>query len=103
MNLPKWIALAGVIAAPAMQGQNYNLSGYRASPGLTAEAAQQTLTVTWAGERNDEIRLRLSLRNGTPEIQDIAVRRKGGSWTTLATSLVPEVHVVSGIRRMTDQ
>jgi hypothetical protein len=101
--LSRWIALANVILAPAIQAQNYNLSGYRASPGLTAEVVQQTLTVTWEGERNDEIRLRLNLRNGTPAIQDIAIRRKGGTWATLATGLEPEFHVVSGVRRMTDQ
>src|SRR6516165_7447142 len=98
--LSRWIAFAGVMVVPAIQAQNYNLSGYRALPGLTAEAAQQTLTVTWDGERNDEIRLRLRLLNGTPAIQDIAVRHKGVTWATLAANLEPEFHIVSGLRRM---
>ena len=76
--LSRLVALAGVIAAPAIQAQNYNLSGYRASPGLTAEAAQQTLTITWDGERNDEIRLRLSLRGRLP------LRRRKLPWPSLA-------------------
>ncbi|HXB67896.1 MAG TPA: hypothetical protein VNY05_06620 [Candidatus Acidoferrales bacterium] len=98
-----WIAMAGVIAAPAMQAQSYNLSEYRAAPGLTAESAQKTLTVTWDGERNEEIRLRLALQNGTPVIQEIALRHKGGTWAALAANLEPEFHIVSGLRRMTDQ
>src|SRR3974390_3322866 len=101
--LSSCIAIAGLLVAPVMQAQTYDLSQYRALPGLTAEAAQKTLSVTWDGERNDEIRLRLGVRNGTPVIQDIALRHKGATWATLATNLEPEFHVVSGLRRMTDQ
>jgi hypothetical protein len=101
--LPKLIAAAGIIAGPAIQGQTLDLSGYKASPGLTADNAQRILTVTWDGERTDEIRMHLSVQNGTPIIQDVALRHKGGTWTTLATNLEPEFHVVSGLRRMTDQ
>jgi hypothetical protein len=71
------IAAMGVIAVPAIRAQTCNLSEYKASPGLMAEAAQKTLTITWDGEKNDEIRLRLSLQNGTPEIQDVAGTRQG--------------------------
>jgi len=101
--LLKVISAAGIIATSAIQAQTCNLSEYKASPGLTAEAAPKTLTVIWDGEKNDEIRLRLSLQNGTPVIQDVALRHKGGAWATLATNLEPEFHVVSGLRRMTDQ
>ena len=101
--LLKVISAAGIIATSAIQAQTCNLSEYKASPGLTAEAAPKTLTVIWDGEKNDEIRLRLSLQNGTPVIQDVALRHKGGTWATLATNLEPEFHVVSGLRRMTDQ
>jgi hypothetical protein len=97
------IALAGILAAPVTQAQICNVSEYKASPGLTADAAEKTLTLIWDGEKNDEIRLRLSLQNGTPAIKDVALRHKGGTWATLATNLAPEFHVVSGLRRMTDQ
>ena len=49
--LPKAIALAVIIAAPSIQAQTCNLSEYKASPGLTADAAQKTVTITWEGER----------------------------------------------------
>src|SRR5260370_24599720 len=101
--LPKLIAFTGILAAPAIHAQICNLSEYKPSPGLTADAAQKILTLIWDGEKNDEIRLRLSLQNGTPVIQDVALRHKGGAWGTLVTNLEPEFHVVSGIRRMTDQ
>ena len=58
--MPRWIAAAAVIA-PAILAQNYNLSEYKSSPGLTAAAVEKTLTVNWDGERNEEIRLRISL------------------------------------------
>jgi len=50
--LLKLIAMAGVLAVPAIQAQNCNLSEYKASPGLTAASVQKTLTVTWDGEKN---------------------------------------------------
>src|SRR5689334_5975358 len=101
--LPKWIALASTIATPAIIAQNYNLSEYKPSPGLMASTVQNTLTVTWDGEKSEELRLRLALQKGTPVIEEIALRHKGGVWATLATNLTPEFHVVSGLRRMTDQ
>jgi hypothetical protein len=102
-HLLKLIAVAGIFAAPEILAQSCDVSEYKASPGLTADAAQKVLTLIWDGEKNDEIRLRLSLQNGTPEIQDVALKHKAGSWVTLATNLEPEFHVVSGLRRMTDQ
>src|ERR1700722_19223146 len=102
-NLLKFITVSAVVAAPAIQAQNCNLSEYKPSPGLTADASQKTLALIWDGEKNNELRLRLSLQNGTPVIQDVSLRQKGGTWVTLATNLEPEFHVVSGLRRMTDQ
>src|SRR6202035_3324848 len=95
--LSKVIAATGIVATSTIQAQTCNLSEYKATPGLMAEAAQETVTITWDGEKNDEIRLRLSLQNGTPAIQDVALRHKGGAWVTLATNLEPEFQVVSGL------
>src|SRR4029453_10570524 len=38
-----------------------------------------------------------------PTIQDLAVRRKGGTWATLASNVKPEFRVVSGRRRISEQ
>ena len=40
---------------------------------------------------------------GTPTIQELAVKDKGGSWATLGTNITPEYRVVSGIRRTSQQ
>src|SRR5262245_53021132 len=77
-----------------------NLSGYKAMPGLTAAVEGTALALTWDGDKTDEIRLRLSINNGTPTVQDLAIRKKGGMWSTVATNLTPEYRVVSGWRRL---
>lgn len=82
---------------------NCSLSQYKAVSGLTAVADAATLTLTWDGDRNQELRLRLGIREGTPTIQDLAVRRRGGAWASLAANVTPEFRVVSGIRRMDNQ
>src|SRR5215470_12938295 len=75
-----------------------NLSGYKAQSGLTAAVSDNTLTLTWDGERSEEVRMRLTVESGTPTIKDLAVRAKGGQWTTLASNVTPEYRVVSGLR-----
>ena len=42
-------------------------------------------------------------RAGGPIIRELAVRKKGGQWTTLAANVAPEFRVVSGMRRITQQ
>src|SRR4051812_44973721 len=77
-----------------------NLSGYQGVPGLNAAAASDSLAVTWEGERNQELRLRFVIDNGTPTIAELAARRKGAAWAALAANVTPEFRVVSGRRRM---
>jgi hypothetical protein len=47
-----------------------NMSEYKAQPGLTAAGSNDTLLLTWDGDRNGEARLRLALDNGTPVIRE---------------------------------
>jgi hypothetical protein len=91
-----WIA--GVRGNPAC-----DLSGYTASPGLTAIADGHLLAVTWQGERGAELRARYAVENGQPVVRDLAVRQAAAPWKLLGENLHPEYHVVSGIRRMTTQ
>src|SRR6476620_3101933 len=79
---------------------NCNLSGYQSAAGLNAAAGSDSLTVTWDGDRNQELRLRFVIDNGTPTISELAARKKGGGWGTLATNVTPEYRVASGRRRM---
>lgn len=80
-----------------------SMEGYQALAGLTATGADEGITVSWEGERSEELRLRFALTNGVPTIRELAVRRKGAAWSTLAAGVVPEFRVVSGLRRMSNQ
>ena len=54
-------------------------TGYKATAGLVAAVADNAVTVTWDGEKNQEIRLRFTVNGGTPTIADLSVRAKGGT------------------------
>src|SRR5262245_63863131 len=79
------------------------LSGYKASPGLTAGVADNVLTLAWDGDRTQEVRLRLAVDGGAPVIRELAVRRKGSAWSVLAANAAPEFRIVAGMRRMSNQ
>ena len=99
--------LAGAVALTAFVARadplNCNLAGYKATPGLAAVVADNSLVVTWAGDNDAELRLRFGIEGGTPTIQELAFRPKGGAWRELAKNIRPEFHVVSGLRRITQQ
>ena len=80
-----------------------DLAEYQALSGLTAAVADDTLTLTWDGDRDQEVRLRLTINGGTPTIRDLAVRPAGAAWVTLASNVTPEFRVVSGKRRISNQ
>ena len=77
-----------------------NMSAYKATVGLTAACDAQAITLTWSGQKTDELRLRMVITGGTPTIADLAIRKEGGTWATVASNLTPEYRVVSGWRRM---
>jgi hypothetical protein len=123
MSLKRSIVFAGLAAAavaglvlpsststlsplPALfaDSLNCNLSQYKAAQGLTAAIDQDMLVVSWTGQNGADLRARYGIDSGRPVVRDLAVKKPGGQWTTLGKNLVPEYHVVSGIRRMgTDQ
>jgi hypothetical protein len=84
-----------------------NLTGYTAAPGLAAAVADDTLALTWDGDSNQELRLRLAINGGTPTIRDLSIRRKAARgtqpWATVLSNATPEYKVASGLRRATDQ
>ena len=49
------------------------LTGYKAAPGLTAAVADNLLTLTWDGNRTQEVRLRLAVDGGTPMVRELAI------------------------------
>ena len=80
-----------------------SLSAYKAQPGLSASVADNVLTLTWDGDRDQELRLRLTVVSGAPTIHELSVRKRGGSWGVLAANAAPDFRVVSGLRRMSNQ
>lgn len=113
--LPLSTALAAALALVAPRASAdpiaCNMGGYKTTAGLAASLADNALTVAWTGDRNQELRLRLSIENGTPTIRELAIRKSGGpstslrtgAWQTLASNVVPDYRVVSGLRRMSNQ
>ncbi len=103
----RYLAMAAVVtllAVPAgADPLNCNLTQYKASPGLTAAVQADTLTLTWDGDKDQQVRLRLAVTSGTPMVREIAVRRAGAEWVTVAENAAPDFRVVSGFRRATDQ
>jgi hypothetical protein len=98
------VALVFLASSAYADPPTCNLSGYKAAPGLTAVVADDALALTWDGDSNQELRLRLAINGGTPTIRDLSIRRKGTQpWATLASNVTPEFEVVSGMRRATDQ
>src|SRR5579862_3697484 len=86
-------SVAGVAAdgpgAPA-GSLKCDLSQYRPTPGLTAVAADNALTVTWDGDKGEQLRLRMALSKRAPTIQDLALRKQGKQWITLISNVTPE-------------
>ena len=104
-------ALAALIVAAALMlpmtstrvsavGLTCDMTQYHARSGLTAAIDQDALVVTWTGQNNSEVRVRYAIDNGQPVLRDLSTRKTGGQWATLGQNLVPEYHVVSGLRRM---
>ena len=90
-------------STPSADPVQCTLADYKEAPGLKASASADTLTLTWQGERNDELRLHLAIVGGTPTIRELAVRRNGGQWSAVAKEVTPEFRVVTGRRRISEQ
>ena len=96
-------AFLSVSSATYAEPLRCSLTGYKALPGLVASVADDTLTVTWDGVQNTELRIRFTTNDGTPTIRELAIRRQGAQWRTLATMMTPEFRVASGLRRVSQQ
>ena len=80
-----------------------SLTEYRPTPGLTASAANDALTIAWDGDPGQQVRLRMTVMNGVPTIAELAVKPQRGDWKIVATGLTPDYRVVTGVRRVTEQ
>src|SRR5262245_52120946 len=73
MMRTSFLAILFVAATATVQADpmTCNLSGYKAAAGLTAACDAQAVTVTWTGDKSQELRLRLTIDGGTPTIDEI--------------------------------
>jgi hypothetical protein len=90
------------ISALAADALSCDLSQYKAAQGLTAVVEQDSLVMSWNGQNGADLRARYGIDRGQPVVRELAVKKAGGSWTTLGKNLTAEYHVVTGIRRMAD-
>lgn len=97
-DMRPWVVLWLGAVLPAA-GLECGWRDYKAQPGLVAELREGSLSVTWDGERGEQLRMRLAVENGQPQIRELAVRRAGGNWSILGRELKPEFTVTSGVRR----
>src|SRR5262245_8363960 len=104
--MTKLLAVAAVIlvaTAASADPLTCNLGEYKAAAGLTAAVADDALALTWDGDKEQELRVRFGITNGTPTIRELSIRRKGGQWATLMSNVTPDYRVATGLRRATDQ
>jgi hypothetical protein len=93
-------ARPGIRVAAQTSPLKCDLGQYKASPGLTAALEQNQLVIAWTGQGGAELRTRYVIDGGQPTIHDLSVRKPGGAWIVLGENLMPEYHVVSGVRRL---
>src|SRR3984957_8678713 len=97
-RLPLCLALfCGLTQAQTL---NCDLQGYKANDGLKAEMRGGALEFAWRGEGDQQLRAQFTVRDGQPQVQELAARKNGGQWVVLGNALQPEFHVTSGKRRM---
>src|SRR5215472_9050849 len=90
----------GIRAAASPSAIKCSLEQYKASPGLTAAPDQNGVIISWTGQGGAELRARYAIEEGQPVIRELGIRKPGGAWSMLGENLIPEYHVVSGIRRL---
>jgi hypothetical protein len=90
---------------PALAGAqtlNCDFQSYKALDGLKAEMHSGALELTWQGERGQTLRAILGVREGQPQVRELAIE-KNGKWSVLGRDLTPEYEVTTGRRRISAQ
>lgn len=97
------LILLGVCSYALSQNVSCDLTGYKPSDGLRAEQRQGILTVTWQGERGDQLRAAFTIRDGQPVVHELSARKGAGAWITLGRDVIPEFEITTGKRRLSEQ
>jgi hypothetical protein len=94
------LGLGLISAMSAAQSLDCNMQQYKSVEGLKADWDHKSVTLTWQGEADQQLRAQFTLRDGQPIVQELAARKKGGAWIALGKDLTPEFQVTTGRRRM---
>ena len=80
-----------------------DLTSYTPTGGITARVSDDVLLVQWPGAGNEQLRLGLSIVDGTPTIAELSIRVEGQAWATIAIDAGIEFRITEGLRRISNQ
>ena len=86
-------------AIGAAQGLKCSMQDYKAVDGVRAVADAGSVTLTWQGEAQQQLRAQFALRDGQPVVAELAAKA-GGGWIVLGKDLTPQFEVTTGRRRL---
>ena len=93
------LAQASIPASPLV----CDLTAYAPIGGITAHVLGDVLLVQWPGAEDELLRLGLSIVDGTPIIDELAIRDESQTWVTIATDARIEFKITEGLRRISNQ
>jgi hypothetical protein len=82
------------------QSLKCNLQRYKPIEGINVQQRGKSLSLTWQGESNQQLRAQFAIRDGRPLIEKIEARKANGEWKLLGRDLTPDFQVTSGRRRI---
>ena len=100
------VALASTITIPlplASQTLTCDLSDFSPAPGLSATMSGSLLTLDWQGSDDERLSLTLTVADGTPLIEELAIRSEDTPRTVIASQAQFEFKIVEGFRRISNQ
>ena len=100
------MALASIVSTPfplAGQALTCDLSGFSPAPGLSANISGGRLTMAWDGAGTQRLSLALTVVDGAPMIDELAIRSDEHPRTIVASNAAFEFKIVEGFRRISNQ
>ena len=94
------LGLAILTSVGTAQTLSCNMRDYKSIDGVKAAISSGAVELSWQGEQGQQLRARLTLRDGQPLVEELAARKAGGQWIELGTNLTPEFDVTAGRRRI---
>lgn len=104
MSFPlRWSLMAAATVVMYADPLGCGLAQYRPSAGMAATVSGDVLTLTWDGDHDSEVRLRLAIQARAPILREVAVRHKRGddvpfSRSELSRDRIPLGHGIGRIR-----